>query len=490
VSSPGAAPEPSVNGAHATPATTTLDVAVIGGGISGLTAAHELLRINPDIAVAVFETSDRLGGKIHTTDIDGVAVDCGPDAFLNRQPEMRELCEELGLADHFVSPEPLGAYLYIDGSLHRLPAKTLLGVPTDSDALASFEPLSAEARSHIDRNVSDPPPAIALDGPHNDISVAELVRRHLGNEITTRLVSPLLGGIHAGDPERLSAQLATPQLVAAATEHPSLVAGARAALARSARTAASTADTPVFLSVRGGLGRIVDALARELGLRVTTGNAARSVRPHPNGGVEIHLKSGPVRARTAIIATPAGPASAMVGEACPEAAALLGGIGYTPVVLVTQRYEADDIAQPLDASGVLVPHDQHLLMTACSWTSSKFPHLGEASGGVLVRISVGHRNDSSGCELGNTALLERLHEELTPLLGLSGQPTHSRITRWRQALPQFDPGHLGRVQEIRAALAKDLSGVVVTGAAYEGLGLPACVRQGRAAAHQVASQLQ
>ena len=429
----------------------TARVTVVGGGIAGLAAAWEAVQRGAE--VTVLEASDRLGGKIRTEPLDGVPVEAGPDAFLARVPAAVQLCEELGLSASLVSPAVGRAMVWSGGRLRPLPEAMLLGVPTGVIDVVRSGLLSPAgmARAALDFVL----PASRVDG---DESVASLVGRRLGREVVEQLVEPLVGGINAGLADELSANAVVPQIVAAARAHRSIVLGARRQ-----RAAASTG--PVFLTPRHGLSVLVDRLADALragGADVRTGAAAESL--DDLGG-------------RVVLAVPAGQAARLLRSRASEAAEELDAIRYASVALTTFTYPVDAVP-PREASGFLVPRRTGRLMTACSFATSKWPHWS-LPGRVVLRVSAGRAGDDRALRLDDQTLVARLHEELVELAGVRSEPVTARVHRWVDGFPQYAVGHLDRVARIERALPE---GVAVAGAAYRGLGIPACIQQGRAAA--------
>ena len=428
-------------------------IAVVGGGITGLTAAYELRAQAPDAEIVVLEATDRLGGKVATTIFAGRAIDEGADAFLARVPWGLELCRELGLESQLVSPAQQSAYVWFDGALRRLPAGLVLGVPTDLDAVAASGIVTEPV-------VVQPAPApLAVDA---DISVGALVRAQLGDAVFERLVDPLLGGINAGDGDRLSLRAAAPQLAAAAERDRDLVAALRAQ--------PPAAPGPVFYAPVGGMGAIVDALIETL--TATGVELQRETQVDDLTALDADL---------IVVTVPAYRAADLVRPVAANAAKLLDGIAYASVALVTLAYPNESITRPLDASGFLVPRTEGLLMTASSWSSSKWAHLaGDAS--TAVRVSTGRFGDERATKLDDDALVRALVDEVAATTEISGEPIDLMVRRWPLSFPQYEPGHLDRVAEIERMLADALPHVVVAGAALRGIGVPACIRQGRDAA--------
>lgn len=434
----------------------TKRIAVVGGGITGLAAAYELRARAPDAEIVVFEQANRFGGKVATTTFAGRAIDEGADAFLARVPWGLDLCRELGIDTQLVSPAQQSAYVWFNGALRRLPSGLVLGVPTDLDAVAASGIVTAPIEVR---------PAAAPLSPEADIAVGALVRAQLGDAVFERLVDPLLGGINAGDGDRLSLRAAAPQLAAAAERDRDLIAALR--------TQAPPAPGPVFYAPVGGMGAIADALIDSL---TTTGVELKREAPVDDIGA--------LDADLIIVTVPAYRAAELMRRAVGEVAELLDAIAYASVALVTLAYPNHAVTRPLDASGFLVPRTEGLLMTASSWSSSKWAHLaGDET--TVVRVSTGRFGDERSTKLDDDALVRALVDEVAATTEINGAPIDVMVRRWPQSFPQYEPGHLDRVAEIERRLADALPHVVLAGAALRGIGVPACIRQGREAARQV-----
>jgi oxygen-dependent protoporphyrinogen oxidase len=431
-------------------------IAVVGGGITGLAAAYEARALAPDAEIVVYEATDRVGGKVGTTTFAGRLVDTGADAFLARVPWALDLCRELRIESQLVSPAQTSAYVWVGGALRQLPTGLVLGVPTDLNALraSGIVPETVVVR-----------PSRAPLGAHEDAAVGAIVRAQLGDSVFERLVDPLLGGINAGDGDRLSIRAAAPQLAAAAQRSGDLVAALRHEPAPPAG--------PVFLAPVGGMGAIVDALVEALGelhVDIRRGESVDDI--------------GSVDADGMVLAIPAYRAAALLRDEAPAAARGLAAIAYASVALVTLEYPTSACARPLDASGFLVPRGEGLVMTATSWSSSKWAHLADGNS-VVIRVSAGRFGDERVNALDDDELVRALVEEVGFTSELAGDPSAVRVERWPMSFPQYEPGHLDRVATIEAALAATRPGVVLAGAALRGIGVPACIRQGREAARSV-----
>lgn len=449
--------------AASSPSSPVSRAQVIGGGIAGLSAAFDLYRAGWQ--VAVYEASEVWGGKIQSSPVGGRMVDAGPDAFLARVDDAKDLCRELGMDHQLTSPvAPVPAYIYSRGALHCLPGKTYLGVPTDIDELADSSLISPEGIAPLTKETGLPRSTIDPDP-----SVGAICRERLGDEITARLIDPLVGGINASDIDQLSLSAATPQLRAAIETHGSLVTGLGAMLASASaasHTLGASKPQPVFYSLPGGVATMVDRLVAEL------------------ADAELHLSS-PVSelpsGENVIIAAPAFVAAQLLEDESPEAAAELATIGYASVSQVTVEYPLNAVHPNLDASGILFPRVDGSVMTACTWLSTKWAHYRKKDT-VLLRMTSGRYGDDRANNLSDEDLTSTLLGELSQVIEIEGQPNAVRVQRWPKSFPQYEPGHRAKVERIRQAVERSCPSVTLVGAAYDGIGIPACIRSGRTAA--------
>ncbi len=433
----------------------TRRVSVVGAGIAGLAAAFEAARADAGAEVVVYEATERAGGKLCTAVFAGRRVDQGADAFLARVPWGRELCRDLGIEADLVAPATGSASVFCDGALHPLPPGLVLGVPTDFDAAAASGLLTGAVTVR---------PASPL-GPDEDVSVGALVRAQLGDEVFERLVDPLLSGINAGDGDRLSVRAGAPQLAEAAQAGPDLVSALRA------RAAAGPVDPgPVFLSPRDGMGALVDALLDALTAVGTTVHL-----DHPITDL------ADLDADLVVLATPAAVTAGLVAPAAPGVAGTLRALDYSSVALVNLALPLAALTRPLRGSGLLVPRREGLFATAVSYASNKWAHLHDDDGLAVVRVSAGRWGDERHVHMTDDEVVAAILEDLGTILGFHGEPAEVQVNRWPRSLPQFEPGHLARVEEMEADLRGSLANVRLAGAAYRGLGVPACIRSGREA---------
>ena len=461
-------------------------VAVVGGGIAGLAAAFLLAERGLD--VTVLEGSPRLGGKLSVSEVAGVPVDAGAEALLARRPEGTDLIGALGLSAGLVLPGTTSAGIWTRGQVRPLPRRQFMGVPADFGELAGTGILSAAGLARAEQDLSEP-----AAEPADDTSVTSRVGGRFGAELVDRLVEPLLGGVYAGRCEDLSFRATLPALAQASRDGGSLAAAAARLLPPAA---ADQPPAPVFTTLAAGLGSLPPALAAASGATVRTSAMVRELARTPDGW---RLTVGSAHAPEAVLADavvlslPARPASRLLaqvpgGEAA-AAAAGLAEIKYASMAIVTLAYPDSAFADLPRGSGFLVPAVDGRAVKAVTFSTVKWPHLRDVSPGVqIVRCSVGR--------LGEEAILQREDGELATLAaadlaaatGVAGSPADVRVTRWGGGLPQYSVGHLDRIARIRAGVAR-LPGLAVCGAAFDGVGIPACIASARLAADQVTAYL-
>ncbi len=439
---------------------------IVGGGISGLSAAFEFHRAGWQ--VTVHEAGPTWGGKVQTSPVGDRPVDAGPDAFLARVPHGLRLCQDLGLDGELTSPvSPVPAYVHADGRLHELPTGTMLGVPTDLDDLAKSELISPAGIERAAEDQTLPPSEIDPDP-----SVGAICRARLGDEVTDRLIDPLLGAINASDIDRLSLAAAAPQLAAGLASHGSLIDGMAAFRSASGAVLGSRdPNAPVFYGLPGGVARIVDRLVEEL--------ADADLRL--NSRIDDLAALEPADA--VLLAVPAFAAANIVGLKT-EAGAVLSTIEYADVSQVVVELAIDGIDRVLDASGILFPRVDGKLMTACTWLSTKWDHYARPSS-VLVRLSSGRFGDDRHANLTDDELTSALLAELASVIDITKPPIAVRVKRWPKAFPQYTPGHKDRVAAARGLVGERQKNLSLIGAPYGGIGVPACIDSGRSTATEL-----
>jgi oxygen-dependent protoporphyrinogen oxidase len=460
-------------------------VVVIGGGISGLAAAHRLVQTAPDVRVTLLEAEARLGGKIVTERVDGFVIEGGPDSFLAAKPRGVGLCEELGIAERLqgVTPQRRRAFVLSRGRLHDLPEGLSGLVPTRLAPLARSTLMSplAKARVALDYAI----PRRRGDG---DESLGGFIRRRLGNEAWERLVEPLMAGIYAADGDTLSLGATFPQLRHAERQHGGLIRGVLAA--RGAASAPATDPNSAFLTPKSGLGELVATLEDRLrrgAVDIRTATAAHAVAQTADR-FDVRLHSGEiVTADALIVATPPFAAADLLAECAPDLASDLAAIPHASTAIVTLVYRRGEIPHPLHGHGYVVPRVEGSPILACTWSSRKWA--GRAPDGwELIRVFVGRSGQEDAASSSDDALIALARREVATRLGVQAAPSFWRITRWPRGMPQYTLGHPERIERIETALGA-LPGLFLAGNAYRGVGLPDCIASGERAANEAIAHL-
>lgn len=443
-------------------------LAIVGAGISGLAAAFELARRG--VPVQVFEASGRVGGLIHTELCGGYTIDAGADSMLTAKPAAAALCEELGLDGSLQTMRPpRTAYVLDRGRLFPLPSRSMLGLPLSFGAVARFALLSPLPRARVALERYLPRRSATLA---DDESVADLFRRRFGAATVRAIAQPLLGGIHAGDVERLSAGALFPALVEAERRHGSITRG----LMR--RPAAKDG---LFRSLAGGMAVLPAAIRSALPAGTIRADDA-VVAVSPDGGRwRVESARGTVTADAVLLAAPLPASAGLLAPFAPEAASLLAGIEHASTVSVALAWPRAAVAHPLEGSGFVVARgDDRFRVTACSWVSSKWEGRAPADR-VLLRAFVGGTHDEGAIDLDDDALVGIAARDLAMVLGIRDAPELAKVYRWRRASPQLMVGHGARVAQVERQLARH-PGLFLACRGFRGVGIPDCIGEGRRAA--------
>jgi protoporphyrinogen/coproporphyrinogen III oxidase len=463
-------------------------VAVVGGGISGLAAAHRIVeRGGGRIDVALFEGSPRLGGVITTERIGDRLLEAGPDSFVVEKPWAAELCRRIGLGDSLIPPN-LGSRRTLvvhRGRLEPLPDAFQLMAPGRLGPFLRTPLLSWRGKLVALKDLvlprGGPPPA-------GDESLASFVRRRLGQEVLDRIAQPLIGGIYTADPETLSLSATMPRFLEMERRDRSVIKALLRQNRRAPTPGTSGARFALFLTLRGGLEELVSALAARLPEGSVHLEAPVVGLRRKAEGWELRLGSGSIeRADAVVMALPAPRAASVLAELDPALAAGLREIDYASSAIVSLAYRRADLP-PVDAFGFVVPHVEGRRLIAVSFSSIKYP--GRAPDDeVLLRVFVGGALQPELCELDDEALARMTRGELRDLLGVRSEPLLTRIWRHPESMPQYRVGHPGRVAALRDR-SRRYPGLALAGNAYEGVGLADCVRSGEAAADSLLDELQ
>ncbi|MBB6735054.1 protoporphyrinogen oxidase [Cohnella zeiphila] len=482
-------------------------VAVLGGGITGLSAAFYLKRLSKergtDVEVTVLEASGRLGGMVNTLRKEDFVIERGPDSFLGRKLPMLRLARELDLLDELVgtNPQATKTYMAADGRLQPMPKGMNLGIPNELGTFARNSLVSPHGKLRALDELRLPPKKDDADE-----SVGAFLERRLGREMVERIGEPLLAGIHAGNLYKLSLKAAFPQFAEMERKYGSVIkgmmearrlapaAGAKAAEARSAAVGGAPVPPTAFLTFRRGLSTLIEALEERLraeGCDIRLGSEVAAIRraaseaaAEPSApAYRLELSGGETLEADAVLLTlPAYVSEKLLAPHVDVSA--LAAIDYASVANVVFAYDAEGFNHKLDGSGFLVPHGQGFTITASTWTSSKWGHTAPA-GKRLIRCYVGHADDSSAVELSDEELTAAVSRDLSKLMGLNAKPLFVEITRLRRSMPQFPVGHVEQIAALRKKLAERLPGVYATGASFEGVGLPDCVGMAKEAAERI-----
>lgn len=501
-------------------------VAVVGGGITGMSAAYYLeqrLRAGgQNLEIHLIEASPALGGKMRTEQVMGLTIEEGPDSYLARKTAATRLAQEVGLGDDVVgsSPARLKTFVLHRGRLQPLPEGMVLVAPTRITPFLTSPLISPLGKLRMGLDLLMP--ARKVQG---DESIGHFMRRRLGDEAVEVLAGPLLSGIYGGNPDELSLLATFPMFRDLEQRHGSVVLGllkqSRAAQAQAARAAQAaqaareqgarahggrppgqpgaggTPDAPgsrsAMLSLRQGLGSLARAVAGRLQLtRVHTGVRVDQLDRRP-GGVgtpgryELTLSNGTtLRADAVVLATPAYVTAQLLDRINPAAARELSEIPYSSTAVVALAYPRESIP-PLDGAGFVVSHRERRAITACTWVSSKWPHMAPENL-ALVRCFVGKAGQEELALAPEPEILAAVRRELADIMGIQADPVLTRVYSWPRAMPQYHVGHLDRLARVETALAAD-PGLILAGAGYRGVGVPDCITQGQQAAQKAATIL-
>jgi len=470
-------------------------VVIIGGGITGLAAAfalHSTATSKTAVACTVLERSHRFGGKIKTDYEDGLVMELGPDSILARKPAGINLIRQLGVDAEVVNMNPAAGKTYMlhDDALEEMPAGTNMGVPTSLQTLwgTSLVSPAGKVRALLDLILP------RAGHPSQDESLGLLLRRRLGNEWVTQVCEPLLAGIYAAQLDDLSAQSTFPQFRAILHQYRSLIAGSGKQRAAQRATAVGATNAPgrsTFITLRNGLQTLIEQLYNQLrdwaDLRTHTEVLKiESVNNHYCIHILTAAGSETLDADTVIVTAPTYVAGQLLCSLSAKAATL-GAIRYVSTATVVAGYGPGAL-NDLDGSGFLVPRSESTGITACTWTSNKWPHTATDNRG-LIRCYVGRSGQQDALGLNDDALGKMVAMELQRIIGIKEQPWFTKVARWDKAMPQFEVGHKALVQDVEQQLELDAPGVFVAGAGYHGIGVPDCIESGQAAAAKAANWL-
>lgn len=465
--------------------TTEKRVAVIGGGISGLAAAHRVHELAPSIELRLFEAGPGLGGSLKTLHEDGFLIERGADNFITTIPWGVELCRRIGFEDQLIetTPDHRTAFVVRRGRLHKIPEGFVIMAPSRIWPVVTTPILSPLGKLRMAWEYLVPKRA-----EDQDESLAAFVIRRFGRETYERLVQPLVGGIYTGDPEKLSVRMTMPRFVDMERDHGSLIRAVwRQARKRRQQTQGGGARYSMFVAPRNGISSLVDAIAE----RLPAGSARLDARVsriemRPDGRWSLWCDDEPADEQiydAVLLATPAAAAATLVQPLDSQLADILSNIPHSSCSIVSLAYRQDQIQHPMDGFGFVVPLIENRKALSASFSSVKYE--GRApEGQVLVRVFIGGACQQELAELPDNELEAIAVEELAELLKVDGTPSRTWITRQPRAMPQYYVGHGDRVAQIEAGVSK-LPGLFVAGNAYSGVGIPYCIHNAEQAAGKV-----
>lgn len=473
--------------------TVPYKIVILGGGISGLSAAFYVQKYAREqgiiVDITVIERSNRLGGRLHTKRRDGFLIETGPDAFLARKPAILQLASEIGLDTELVPTNPSAKTSYIlhKGRMHPMPMGFILGIPTKLTPFIRTGLISplGKARAALDLLL----PARRGD---SDESLGDFIERRLGREVLEHITEPLLAGIYAGDTRSLSLAATFPQFRKMEEKYRSLIigmargnGGAKTSHSSSvSRTGASSANShSMFLSFRSGMSALIERLEQQLSsVRFVVGSEAVALSPSNTLTDRYVITTGDreqLFADGVICALPAYEAMRLLPQT--EKIRRLADIHYVSVANISLAYRTADLNVKFERSGFLVPRKEGRRITACTWSSTKWKHVAP-EGYTLLRAYIGRSGAQQWTSMTDTELIEAARQDLQDLIGLIGEPDWAEVSRCMSSMPQYPVGYTEMMRKVREELAGQMPGVILCGAGYGGVGIPDCIAGGKEAA--------
>lgn len=461
---------------------TKRKIAVIGGGITGLSAAFYLQKEieagNIDAEYRLYEAKTELGGRIETVKKDGFTIETGPDSFLARKQSMSELAKDVGLADDLV-PNEGGSFILSKGRLHKMPEGAVMGIPTKWGPFISttlFSPVG-KARAAFDLVL----PKVTKGD--QDISLGEFFRKRLGDQVVDHMIDPLLSGIYAGNIDEISLHATFPHFQTLEEKYRSLIIGMKTSMAKrqsAPQTGGKKKPVGMFLTFKSGLSSLVTAVEDHLDKEaVKKGHALTSLTRLSSGRYELTFSNGTIDiVDEVVLTTPHQHIETLFkdegfGDAFTD-------MPSTSVATVAMAFPADAVKKDIDGTGFVVSKKDDYEITACTWTHKKWVHAAP-EGYALLRAYVGKRGSEAIVSETDETIKEAVLHDLNRIMEIEGEPLFSIVTRWEDAMPQYTVGHRARTAHYREALKKCYPGVLLAGASLDGIGLPDCIDQGKQA---------
>ncbi len=456
------------------------DVAIIGGGIAGLSTAWYLQQSAQKLQYILLEESNRWGGHIRTERVDDFVIEAGPDSFITQKPWGVQLARELGIEQRLLGTNDAMRQVYVlnHGKPTPLPDGVLLIVPTKFTPFALSPLISPLGKLRMGMDLFIPP---KRDGA--DETLADFVRRRLGSEALDKIAEPLLSGIYNAEADKQSLLATFPRFRALEEQHGSLTRGMIASRRNSHAQTSSNGKLPAFMTLRDGVEEMVRALVAQLRGDLRLLNPVQHIA-RENENFVLMTNDGMVRAKNIVLATPAFVAADLLRDIVPNVARNLQTIRYVSTGTLSLAYRVADIRRPLNGLGIVVPRSERRPINAITWSSCKFNHRAP-EGFALLRVFFGGSRSPQAMELDDASLLNTVRDQLRELMGIEAAPLFHRLYRWHRSNAQYDVGHLDRIAQLEQALPP---GVYLTGSAYRGVGIPDCIKQSQETVKRITSQ--
>ncbi|WP_078381535.1 protoporphyrinogen oxidase [Sutcliffiella halmapala] len=462
-------------------------VVIIGGGITGLSAAYYLQKAIKEnklnIDIILIEASNRLGGKMQTVKKDGFTIERGPDSFLERKVSAAQLIKEVGLENHLTNNATGQAHILLKGQLYPMPEGAVMGIPTKLSPFVTTGLFSTMGKMRAAADLVLP----ASGNNGEDQSLGAFFRRRLGDEVVENLIEPLLSGIYAGDIDKLSLQATFPQFQQVEQKYRSLILGMKQT------TPKKPANQPkskkgMFQTLTGGLQSLVDEIEKSLiDVKVLKAVKVEQLEKLDEQRYELSLSNGELLVSDSVIITTPHFATANI---LPNVTSIapLEKMTSTSVATVAMAFDASAIKDDVEGTGFVVARNSDYTITACTWTHKKWPHT-TPEGKILLRCYVGRAGDEAIVEQSDEEIKQVVLDDLNKIMDIGASPDFTIVSRWKQAMPQYAVGHKKMLKEINERLSEEMPGVYLAGSSFEGVGLPDCIDQGKAVVSAVLAQL-
>ncbi|ADU29744.1 protoporphyrinogen oxidase [Evansella cellulosilytica] len=466
-------------------------IAIIGGGITGLSAAYylqkELSKSNSDAEFVLYEAADELGGKIKTSYRDGFISELGPDSFLARKKSMAELAKEVGLENDLVHNSSGKSYILHNDTLYPMPGGAIMGIPTQWGPFLKtrlFSP-AGKARAAGDLFL----PKVMKNG--EDVSLGSFFRKRLGNEVVDKLIEPLLSGIYAGNIDKLSLQATFPHFEQIEKKYGSMILGMKSSIAKQQegkpKNRGKTKPKGMFLSFKGGLQSFVRAIEEQLDKSVVKKNAKLLQIKKVDNRYRLLFEDGRDDVVDyMLITTPHHITYQLLKDY--SAVSYLGKMPATSVATVVLAFPKSAIKKDIDGSGFVVSKKSNYSITACTWTHKKWEH-STPEGYAQLRGYVGREGNEDIVFRSDEEIIHAVMKDLSAIMDIEGEPKFSTVTRWKEAMPQYEVGHRNNLNDVYVSMKKQLPGVYLTGGSFEGIGMPDCIDQGKKGVSNLLSEL-